>query len=144
MNANSNRKQGWIVFAVLAGVGLLVAVIAISATSSSPRPFIGSTYRCNLDPTSVKSVVCNSGSSATRVASAISSDVSPIDRRTASNGTIFLQYSDDIIAIKNSGVGAQIEVDDYDRGYAKHSTYIGVFGWSSSRPGGSGFGGFGK
>lgn len=144
MNANANRKQGWIVLAVLAGIGLLIAIIAVSSTSPSPRAFIGSTYQCNYDPTSVDSAVCTARDTPSTVASAISGDVSPIDQRTGDDGTVFMQFSDDIVAIKSTATGSEIEIDDYDRGYAKHAAFIGIFGWSSSRPGGSGFGGFGK
>ncbi|MFD0556739.1 uncharacterized protein DUF4247 [Stackebrandtia endophytica] len=144
MSVSTPRNRGLIVGAVIAGIGLLIAMIAITSSSASPRGYIGANYRCNFDPTEIDSVICQSNLRPSNVAAAIARDVSPIDRRTADNGTVFLQYSDDIVAIKSTATGSEIEVDDYDRGYRKHLTYIGVFGWSSSRPGGSGFGGFGK
>lgn len=144
MNTGSNRRQVWIVVAVIAAIALLIAIIAIASTSPSPRPFIGANYQCNFDPTRVDSVECDSSDSPRVVAAAIARNVSPIDQRTGSDGTIYMQYSDDIIAVEPESYGSEIEVDDYNRGYAKHSTYIGIFGWSSTRPGGSGFGGFGK
>jgi len=144
MSLSTPRNRGLIVIAVIAGLGLIIALIAITSTSASPRGFIGANYRCNFDPTEIDSVICQADGQPTNIAAAIARDVSPIDRRTADNGVVFLQYSDDIVAIKPTAMGSEIELDDYDRGYSKHVAFIGLFGWSSSRPGGSGFGGFGK
>ncbi|GAA4917117.1 uncharacterized protein DUF4247 [Stackebrandtia albiflava] len=144
--SDDNKKTGWIVFAVIAGVGLLIAVIAIANSSSSPRAFIGDRYDCDYNPDDVDSVRCESGDSPGVVASSIAADTSPIDRRTADDGTVFLQYSDDIVAISAAAAGSVILLDDYDTGYRRHSTYVSVFGWTATRPSSSsgGWGSGGK
>ncbi|CAM3351581.1 DUF4247 domain-containing protein [Stackebrandtia soli] len=147
MSANGNKATNWWIFGTVAVIGLVIAAVAIGSTSGSPRDFIDDKYRCSPDPEDHDSAVCTSSSSPSTVASEIRRAVRPIDTHSDyQSGATFFQYRDDILAIFPDGSGSRIEIDDYNRGYTRHSTYIGTY-WSSTRPGSSsgsgGYGGFG-
>ncbi|MGH8882218.1 MAG: DUF4247 domain-containing protein, partial [Stackebrandtia sp.] len=76
------------------------------------------------------------------VATAIADDTRPVDHGSH-DGMEFMQYEDDIVAVSADGNGSKITVEDYETGYHHYHSYFAFFGWTSYRPGSSGFGGGG-
>jgi hypothetical protein len=121
-DSGASKATAWWVFGTVAIIGFVIAAVAIGSGSGSPRDFIDDTYRCTPDPEKFDSAVCRSSSSPTTVSSEIRRAARPIDSHTDyASGAIFFQYR------------------DYNRGYTRHSTYIGSY-WTSTRPG-SGYNG---
>ncbi|HIV58859.1 MAG TPA: DUF4247 domain-containing protein [Candidatus Stackebrandtia faecavium] len=142
-----SKSAGWAVFGIVAAIGLLIAIVAVSNTSASPREFIAKKYDCNVNPTKSEEATCTSRSTVLSTANAISRDTRPIDRGEH-DGMRFLQYDKEIVAISDRGGKTEVEIDDYDDAYRRHSSHIAFFGWSSTGPrsshgGGYGGGGFG-
>jgi hypothetical protein len=137
----TDAGKRWLIFGGIAVVGLIIAVIAINATSASPRKFIRDNYACDVDPTQRDNATCTTSGSPGDIADTIASDTRPIDQGVHDD-IEFLQYEDDIVAVTSDGSGSRITVDDYETGYRHYSSHFVFFGWSSYRPsGGSGYGG---
>lgn len=146
-HASDNKKKIIWFVVILVVVGGIIAACAVSANANSaPTSFISSSYTrdSSLDQGGNKAYTTTK--SVSTVKSEITAKSKPVDTRTSSDGSVWMQYSDDIVALFPYNGGTKIIADDYDRMYSHyHSTYI--FWWSSSRPGwggGSGWRGGGS
>ena len=145
-HSSGNKKKIIWFLVILVVVGGLIAACAISASANdAPMSFISSSYTRtpSLDEGGNKAYTTTK--SVQTVKSEITAKSKPVDSRTSSTDqSVWLQYSDDIVALFPYNGGTKIMADDYDRMYSHyHSTYI--IWWSSSRPhgwygGGSGSG----
>lgn len=138
----STANKRWLIFGGIAVFGLVLAIVAIVNTSASPRAFLRDHYACAPDPTDYDSATCTANGTPSEVAAAIAADTRPIDRGQ-DDGIEFLQYGDDIVAISSSGSTSKVSIDDYDTGYRNYGSHFVIFGWTSYRPSGGGFGGGG-
>jgi len=149
VDAGSNKKKIIWFVVIIAVVGGIVAACAISASANqSPDAFIERTYTRapSLDEDQIDAFTSSKTPEA--VANEIAAQSKPVDRRTGSDGSIWFQYSDDIVAMFPYNGGTKIMADDYDRVHRHYYAFVGGW-WSSSPPGGGwgrggGSGGGGK
>lgn len=141
MDPKSTRTL--IIVGVVVALVITGVVVYNNTSNQSPEPHIEATYSRthSEDEDSGKAYIANDTPSL--VANDIASEVSPHDRRTE-NSVHYLQYSNHIVAIYPTSSGSKILLDDYQRGYQRHSTIITGWGWSSNPPTGFRGGGPGR
>jgi hypothetical protein len=111
-------KKFYIGGGVLAGLGVLVLLIALLA-GDSPGKWIAKNY------TRTSAGTFRASQPPSQVAARIAGKFRPADRVYASTGQ-FLRYSDEIVAVLADGAGSRITVDDPDRGYRRYYNYVGT------------------
>lgn len=130
---------------VVAGL-IVIALLARACTSGSgsgadPTSYIEQTYEreSNLDEDGIKAYVAD-GQTPQTVASDISADAEPIDRRASSENaaadggdSVFLQYSDEIVSIFPYEGGSKVMLGDYEQAHSHYFVYLG--GWWAPTPG---------
>lgn len=140
--------RGWraVAFAVLAVILLVLLARGCSSPTDDPTAYVKKTYQreSSLDENGINAYVA-ADESPQRVASDISANADPIDRRTSSENAatdggdaVFLQYSDKIVGIFPHDGGSKIMLGDYARAHSYWFVFVG--GWWGSTPGYSGGG----
>ncbi|WP_052337059.1 DUF4247 domain-containing protein [Nocardioides alkalitolerans] len=142
----SSRAKGLIIVGVLLLVGIVAIPVAFGAFGNGPKDWIDDNYThvSGSDPDD-ETVTWRSDDDVTTTAAAIASGTDPSDRRE-SNGQAFLRYSDDwMVTVSEDGDGSRIQLDEFDRGYSRNSTYVGYWGgYYGGRSGGSDYRGGGS
>ncbi|GAB3294531.1 DUF4247 domain-containing protein [Epidermidibacterium keratini] len=138
---------------------ILAVVLALGACSSTANPssYIKDKYQrdASLDENGIQAYVA-SGKDPEVVATEISTNAQPLDRRTSSENaaadggnSVFLQYQNVIVSIFPYQDGSRVMLGDYRRAHSVYFAYIGGFwastpgtvgGGSNNRGGGSGSG----
>ena len=140
----TRRRAVCVLVAVLAMIGALSAC----SSSADPTSYIEKTYQraSNLDEDGIKAYTTTSKSPES-VASDISANAEPQDRRTSSKdaakdggNAVFLQYSKKIVGIFPHEGGSKIMLGDYKRAHSHWFVFIGGFWGSSPNYGGGGSG----
>lgn len=144
---NSGRWR-IIAFAVVGIIVLFVLARACGTSSDDPTSYITKTYEreSSLDEDGIEAYVA-AGKSPESVASDISANADPIDRRTSSENAaedggnaVFLQYSDKIASIFPYQGGSKVMLGDYKKAHSHYFVYIGGFWGSTPNYGGGGSG----
>ncbi|GLZ80561.1 hypothetical protein Afil01_53680 [Actinorhabdospora filicis] len=145
---SSKKKIIWFVVLLTVAGGLIAACAIATSANNAPDSWIRNNYTrdVSLDEDDIDAFT--STAVPTTVAAAISGQSKPVDTKTASDGSIWLQYSDDIVAIFPYNGGSKIMIDEYERVHRHYYGYVGGW-WVSSPPGGGwgrggGSGGGGK
>lgn len=132
--------------AILAGILVIALTLQACSSNANPSSFIKDTYErdTSLDEKNADAYVAADSPEA--VATEISSEAQPLDRRTSSENastdggnSVFLQYQDVIVAIfPHDGNGSRIMLGSYRTMHSAYFLYVGGF-WAST-PGGAGGG----
>lgn len=99
-------------------LGVIVLAGALISGSTSPRGWINSHY------TRTAAGTYRAQGTPLRVARDISRKFKPSDRAYDPSG-VFLRYPGLVVAVLPDGRGSRVLVDNADRGYRRHYTYIG-------------------
>lgn len=137
-NGSSTKKIIWfVVILTLLGGGIAACAIATSA-NNSPEAWIRSNYTrdAGLDEDDINAYTSTAPPSS--VQTAISNQSKPVDTKTSSDGSIWLQYADDIVAIFPYNGGSKIMLAEYEKAHHHYYGYVG--GWWASYPPGGGWG----
>lgn len=140
----------WRIIGLIA-VGVIVVLLlarACGRSGADPTAYIKQTYdrETSLDENGIDAYVA-AGKTPQSVASDISANAEPLDRRTSSENAaadggdaVFLQYSDRIVGIFPYQGGSKVMLGDYERAHSHWFIFVGGFWGSSPGYGGGGAG----
>ncbi|MGW1677559.1 DUF4247 domain-containing protein [Saccharopolyspora sp. NPDC002376] len=131
------KPKFWFALAGVAAVlALIIGLVAVFSTGTSPRGYIANNYTraANLD---LSGDADNRAYTSPKAPSAVAFEISkkwrPQSQYTDSSG-IYLRYSDDAVVIKPHQRGSVIHVMDARHAYHRYHSHVGgVWGWSSPR-----------
>lgn len=104
--------------AIVALLGVVILAGVLIKGNTSPRGWIGSHY------TRTGEGAYRASATPLKVAGDITRKFTPADRAYDPAG-VFLRYPGVVVAVLPDGRGSRILVDDEDRGYRRHYTYVG-------------------
>lgn len=153
-----SRYPAWVkVLAIVTGIVAIVVLGRACSSPNDPREFIAETYErtSSLDEGQMQAYLAR-GKEPHAVATEISAEVQPIDRRSVqdpaganADNAVFLQYGDQIVAVFAHDGGSRVMVGEYRAARSHYIAFIGGY-WpatpsysgtgSGNRGGGSGTG----
>lgn len=144
-----SRYPAWVkVLAVITGIVAVVVLARACSSPDDPRKFIADTYRrtASLDEGQLQAYLAR-GKGPHAVATEISAEVQPIDRRSVpdpaganADDAVFLQYGDQIVAVFAHEGGSRVMVGEYRAARSHYIAFIGGYWPATPSYGGTGSG----